>query len=300
MEARERVQQSLRIRKKEGRIENSKNLEILKKGAKGLEISGLIILILIFGFPFLWMISTSLKSFSEIMIFPPKWIPDKLMFENYIRAWNSGPFLRYFFNSVLISISILILQFATMIPTAYAFARYEFKLKKLLFAITLLALMIPEQITFLPVYLQMSSWNLLRTYAPLILPFAASGFGVFLLRQTFMQVPDEIIEAARLDNASEWKIMWKIMMPMARPVLITFALFSFISQWNSYFWPLVMTNTQSLRTLPIGVAMLKDAEALTRWDTVMAGNMILIAPMLVIYFFAQKQIIKAFVYSGIK
>jgi len=267
---------------------------------KILELAAVIAIILVFIFPFVWMLSTSLKSIPETLIFPPKWIPDNFMWENFVQAWSSGPFLRYFFNSVLVSISILLLQFLTMVPAAYAFARYNFRGKKFLFGITITALMIPPQITFLPVYLQMSAWGTLDSYVPLILPYAASAFGIFLLRQSFMQVPEEIIEAARLDYASEWQIMWKVLVPMARPVLVTFGLFSFIYHWNDYFWPLVMTNSDAFRTLPIGIAMLKDAEGGVAWNTVMAGNMILVLPILVVFFFAQRQIIKAFVYSGIK
>lgn len=265
-----------------------------------LEKMGLLLIILIFTFPFLWMASTSVKSIQETLIFPPKWLPDKIILLNFVKAWSSGPFLRYFFNSVFISISVLILQFLTMVPAAYAFARYNFKWKKLLFSLVLIALMIPEQITFLPVYLQMSSWKALNTYIPLIIPYGASAFGIFLLRQAFMQVSNEIIESAKLDNSSEWKIMWRIMVPMAKPVLVTFALFSFIYHWNDYFWPLVMTNSEAFRTLPIGIAMLKDSEGGIAWNVVMAGNMILVLPILIVFFFAQKQIIKAFVYSGIK
>ncbi|WP_230869133.1 carbohydrate ABC transporter permease [Iocasia frigidifontis] len=272
----------------------------MKKILYVLDKLALILLALIFVFPFVWMVSTSFKSLQEVLIFPPKWIPDKLMFQNFVKAWSSGPFVTYFINSVLVSVSILALQFATMVPAAYAFARYKFKGYKLVFGITIAALMIPPQITFLPVYLQMSAWSALKTHIPLIIPFGASAFGIFLLRQSFMQVPDEIIEAAKLDDASEWKIMWNIMVPMARPVFITFGLFSFIYHWNDYFWPLVMTNSEAIRTLPIGIAMLKDAEGGINWNIVMAGNMILVAPILLVFFFARRQIIKAFVYSGIK
>jgi len=271
-----------------------------KQILNGLEKAALILIILVFIFPFLWMLSTSLKSLQETLIFPPKWLPDRIMLENFVKAWSSGPFLRYLINSIFVTAGILVLQFLTMIPAAYAFARYEFKGYKLLFAIVLSALMIPEQITFLPVYLQMSSWKVLNSYIPLIIPYGASAFGIFLLRQSFMQIPDEIIEAARLDNASEWKIMWNVMVPMVKPVLVTFGLFSFIYHWNDYFWPLVMTNSESIRTLPIGIAMLKDSEGGVAWNVVMAGNMMLVLPILIVFFFAQKQIIKAFVYSGIK
>lgn len=146
--------------------------------------------------------------------------------------------------------------------------------------------------------MQLSGWGLVNTLWSLIIPYAASAFGIFLLRQAFMQVPDEVIEAARLDNASEWKIMWTIMVPMAKPVLVTFGLFSFIYHWNDYFWPLIMTNSDEVRTLPIGISSLHMSDGGTLWNVMMAGNMILILPILVIFFVAQRHIIKAFVYQS--
>lgn len=267
---------------------------------KLLNTIGLILVVCIFALPFVWMISTSFKTLGETMTFPPAWLPEQFIWENFAKAWNSGPFLKYFINSVVVSISILVLQFATIIPAAYAFARYEFKGKNFFFGITMITLMIPAQLIFLPVYLQMSAWGLLDTIWALILPFASSAFGIFLLRQSFKQVPEELLEAARLDEASEWKIMFKIMVPIAKPVLITFALFSFITHWNDYFWPLVMTTSDAARTLPLGISKLKEVEGGVAWNILMAGNMILVIPILIVFFFAQRQIIRAFVYTGVK
>lgn len=260
----------------------------------------MLLVALIFVFPFVWMFLTSFKSLQEVIQFPPHWLPETWIWENFVKAWESGPFLTYFTNSVVVALSILALQFLTGVPAAYAFARYKFRGRNFLFGLSLVALMIPSQITFLPVFLEMSQWNLINTLWALILPYAASAFGIFLLRQSFMQVPEEIIEAARLDQSSEWQIMWKIMVPMAKPVLVTFGLFSFIYHWNDYFWPLVMTNQELVRTLPIGIAMLKQTEGGVAWHIVMAGNLILVLPILFIFFFAQRQIIRAFVYSGVK
>ncbi|WP_211747069.1 carbohydrate ABC transporter permease [Paenibacillus sp. Marseille-Q4541] len=258
------------------------------------------VLVLIFALPFAWMVSTSLKTLPETMIFPPEWIPSNPQWQNFIQAWNSGPFLHYFMNSVLISVGILVLQMLTIIPAAYAFARYEFKGSGILFGFVMVTLMIPSQLIFLPVYLELSSWNLLNTHLGLILPFASSAFGIFLLRQSFKQVPNELIEAARLDKAKEWKIMLKLMIPMARPALITFGLFSFISHWNDYFWPLVMTTNETARTLPLGIAKIRETEGVATWNILMAGNLILVVPILIVFFFAQRSIIKAFVYNGVK
>lgn len=265
---------------------------------KTLEWFLLILVTFIFVFPFLWMMVTAFKTLPEVYRFPPTLIPEVWEFGNFVIAWESGPFLRYTINSIIVAVGILILQLLTAVPAAYAFARYQFRGRGLLFGLTLIALMIPPQVVFLPIYVQMSNWGLVNTLWSLILPYGTSAFGIFLLRQAFMQVPDEIIEAARLDNASEWKIMWKVMAPIAKPVLITFGLFSFIYHWNDYFWPLILTNSDTVRTLPIGIAMLKDTEGNTVWNVIMAGNMILVLPILIVFFFAQRQIISAFVYQS--
>ncbi|QRG67472.1 carbohydrate ABC transporter permease [Brevibacillus choshinensis] len=253
---------------------------------------------LVFLFPFLWMFLTAFKTMPEVYQFPPTWWPESWQFENFRIAWSSGPFVTYVMNSILVAGGILILQFLIAVPAAYAFARYRFPGRNLLFGLSLIALMIPSQVIFLPVYVEMSHWGLVNTLWSLILPFGASAFGIFLLRQSFMQVPDEVIEAARLDSASEWKIMWTIMVPMAKPVLVTFGLFSFIYHWNDYFWPLIMTNSDSVRTLPIGISMLKAAEGGKQWNVIMAGNLILVLPILVVFFIAQRHIISAFVYQS--
>ncbi|WP_202078779.1 carbohydrate ABC transporter permease [Caldalkalibacillus salinus] len=268
--------------------------------SKILNAMALIIVVMIFALPFFWMATTSLKTLGETIVFPPVWLPEKLNWQNFQQAWQSGPFLHYFINSVLVSVGILILQLLTIIPAAYAFARYRFRGDTFFFGLTMITLMIPSQLIFLPVYLQMSAWGLLDTLWALILPFSSSAFGIFLLRQSFKQVPEELLEAARLDEASEWRIMMRIMVPMAKPVLITFGLFSFITHWNDYFWPLVMTTTDEARTLPIGVTKLLHVEGGVAWHILMAGNMMLVLPILLVFFFAQRHIIRAFVYTGVK
>ena len=267
---------------------------------KVLNYTMIIIVCLIFIGPFAWMFLTSFKSLGETLLFPPTIIPKEWHPENYIKAWQSGPFLRYLINSVIVTVSIIVLQCLTIIPAAYAFARYEFKGKNFLFFIVMLTMMIPAQLIFLPLFLMMSKMSLINTYLSLILPFASSAFGIFLLRQRFMQIPDELIESAKLDNASDVTILYKIMLPQAKSTLVTFILFSFISNWNDYFWPLVMTTKDTVRTLPLGVSMLKSTMDGISWNVLMAGNMILVVPIILIFLLAQKRIIDAFVYTGIK
>ncbi len=259
-----------------------------------------IVLIVLISFPFFWMISTSLKTASEAIKFPPTIFPSEVIFDNFVYIFQNFPMSRYFFNSFFVASAVLLLQYVIIIPAAYSLARYEYRFKKLFFGVVLLGLMIPQQITFVPVYMMFGKMNLLDSYIPLILPFAANSFGIFMLRQYFMQIPKEVIEAAKLDDTSNWKIMYKIMMPMAKPALITIGLLAFISNWNSYFWPLIMARDDTWWTLPVGMATLKSQEAGQMWHYVMAGNVVLVVPILVVYIFASKKIRNSFVYSGIK
>ena len=206
----------------------------------------------------------------------------------------------YLKNSLIVCVSVVFIQYLIIVPCAYSLSKFDYKAKPLIFALVMLGQMIPMQITFLPIYFMFSKMGLMDTYTALIVPFISNPFGIFMLRQYFMQVPSEVIEAAKLDNASELKIMFKIMMPMVKSALVTLGLLAFISNWNNYFWPLIMTSKEAFRTLPIGIALLKDADTLQRWNIIMAGNLLLVMPMLVLYIFASKKIRNAFVYSGIK
>lgn len=276
------------------------NLKLIQRVKSSINVLLKILILAVFIFPFAWMVSTSLQTFQETMSFPPTLIPKVPQWINFVDAMRAGPFLTYAKNSIIITTSIIVIQLLIMIPAAYAFARYNFFGKNVLFALVLLAFMIPGQVTFIPVYLMMAEWGLIKTLLPQILPFMTNAFGIFLLRQYFMQIPDEIIEAARLDNASEFKIMWKIMTPMSKPALATIALFSFVSHWNDYFWPLVMTDSAEVRPLTLGIAMLRETEGISNWHIIMAGNVVLVIPILLIYLFCARYIVKAFVYSGIK
>jgi sn-glycerol 3-phosphate transport system permease protein len=206
----------------------------------------------------------------------------------------------YIKNSVLVTAGVIVLQLIIMVPTAYAFAKYKFYAQEFLFGAVLLAFMIPVQVTFIPIYLLMSKWGMINSLWPQILPFGANAFGIFLLRQGFKQIPDEIIESAKMDSAGEWKVMWRVMVPMAKSSMITIALFSFIATWNSYFWPLVITTSDAFRPLTIAIERIKSNEQGMQWNSIMAGNVLLVIPVIIIYLFASKKIIQAFTYNGVK
>ena len=259
-----------------------------------------VLLVLVFFFPFFWMAASSLKTLGETMQFPPSLLPADPQWQNYRSAWTSIPFGKYLLNSCIVTASVLLLQAITVVPAAYAFSQYDFKGKNLLFGGTLITMMVPAQLVFLPLFVLFAKWHLINTYASLILPFATSAFNIFMLRQTFNQMPRELVEAARLDGASEFKIVVRLFLPMAKATLVTCALLTFISTWNDYFWPLVLTTNDAVRTLPVGVASMRASESGINFHVLMAANVLLSLPILVIYLFANKHIIKAFSYIGDK
>lgn len=271
----------------------------LRLPGAGLRIIVSVLLIVIFLMPFYWMILTAFKTLGEVLRMPPKFWVDSLQWQNFRDAFTRINFLHYTRNSLIITLGTMLGQLVVVVPAAYAFARYQFKGKNALFGIVLATMMIPGQLIFLPIFVMFAKSGLLNTYVSLIVPFIANGTAIFMLRQTFMQVPDSQLEAARLDNASEFKIIYTIMMPAAVPTLSTLALLTFIGTWNSYFFPLVWTTTDAVRTLPLGIQKLQDVEGLSP-QIVMAGNMMLIVPILLVFLIARKQIIKAFTYMGVK
>jgi sn-glycerol 3-phosphate transport system permease protein len=257
-------------------------------------------IVLLFFIPFYWMVLTSVKNLGQTLKMPPVFWVENPQWENFLMVFAKIPFWHMLKNSLIVAAGILLCQCVTVIPAAYAFARFRFKGDRFLFGITLATMMIPGQLIFLPIFLMFSKAGLINSYLSLILPSASSAFAIFMLRQSFKQVPEELLEAARLDNAGELRIMTNIMLPIARPTVVTLALITFISTWNDYFWPLVLTTNNTVRTLPVGIAALRLSEGGISYHILMAGNVLLVVPVLVAFFFAQKQIIKAFTYMGEK
>lgn len=269
---------------------------------KVLECILLCVIFIVFIFPFYWMVITSLKSTLEAASSAIVWFPEKLMWSNYIDAWNEVNFIKYGKNSILLSVACVITCICCSVPCAYAFARMEFRLKKPLFAIILSDMMVPIQCVFLPLFIMFSKMEWLNTYRSMILLFTYSGSTIFFIRNAFMQVSNEVLEAARLDGASELSIMFKVAMPMVKPVIITMSIFCFLRRWNDYFWNMSLTTNDSVRTLPQAVnAIINVVDGvIPRWDLTMAGAVMLMAPMLICYVFANDKIKNAFVYSGVK
>lgn len=258
------------------------------------------ILVLVFFFPFFWMFSSSLKTLGETMQFPPTLLPAVPQWGNFAAAWDSIPFARYLLSSVIVTASVLAMQALTVVPAAYAFSQYDFRGRGVLFGVTLVTMMVPAQLVFLPLFVLFARWGLINTYWSLILPLSTSAFNIFMLRQTFNQMPRELVEAAQLDGASEFQIIVRLFLPMAKATLVTCLLLTFIATWNDYFWPLVLTTNDAVRTLPVGVASMRASESGINYHVLMAANVLLTLPIMVVYGFANKHIVKAFTYMGDK
>lgn len=243
--------------------------------------------------PYAWMTITSLKTLPEITRAPAYPLPQALQLGAYREVMQSVPVIRYLANSVFMATSIALLQIALALPAGYALAKLRFVGRRWAFGLVLSCLLIPAQVTFVPVFTMLGSVGLVNTFAALILPFGVSALGTFLVRQALLSVPDEIIEAARLDGAGELRIVYGILGPMLRPTLVALFLFSFVFHYNDYFWPLVMTTDDTVRTLPLAIALLREQGTGVRWHLVMAGNVILSLPVLALFAAAQRQILRA-------
>lgn len=260
-----------------------------------------IAVMLAFVFPFYWMIITAFKPYGESMQVPPTFWPQTWTLEGFYSTFNSGlDIFQFMRNTVVVTASVICLQLVVMVPAAYAFAKRRFPLMGIAFGVVLVAFMIPQQLTYIPTYLLMAKAKLISSLWPQIIPLGADAFGIFMLRQSFKQIPDEIVESAKLDGAGEIKVMLQIMLPMCKSAMVTIAMFSFIGTWNSYFWPLVMTNNDKYRPLTLAIERLRDAEVGIHWNTLMAGNCLLVVPILIVFIFASRKIIEGFAYRGVK
>jgi len=249
--------------------------------------------------PFFWMVTTSFKTEIEALRMPPQWIPSSFQWSNYAKAWNAAPFGRYFFNSFFMAITTTVGEVITTILAAYAFAKMRFFGKNVLFAILLGTLMIPGQMLLLPNYVTIARFGWLDSYEALIIPWLVSVFGIFLLRQFFRGVPDELRDAARIDGCSRIRFLFRIMVPLSRPAIFTVALFKFLGSWNSFTWVLIMTNSPNMRTVPVGLQVF-SSEIGTAYEQLMAASVLAIIPILVLFFFTQKQFIQGVARTGIK
>ncbi len=256
---------------------------------------------LLISLPIIIAVLTSFKSLQDISANPTSFFPREWTLRNYQTAWNATPFGRYLINSAIQSGTIVICQVIFSIMAAFAFTFLEFPGKKILFGLMLGSLMIPFQLTFIPNFVLISEWGLANTYAGLTLPFLASAFGIFMLRQFFMSLPKELHDAARIDGASNFRFLWQVVVPLSGGAISAFGIFAFLGAWSQYLWPLVITNDSSMRTIQIGIRyFLFDQERGTDWGALMAGAVIVLLPTLVLFLIAQRQLVKGIAMSGLK
>jgi multiple sugar transport system permease protein len=258
-------------------------------------ILGSLIMIL----PFVWMISTSLKSGGATMVFPPKFIPNPATLDNYKQVIEKFPMLTFLKNSIIVAVlttggTILV---ATM--SAYAFSRMHFKGRDQIFLLYLATQMIPAQVIMIPQFILLKNLGWLDSYQGLILPNIFAVFGVFLMKQAFLSIPKELEESTFIDGGNHFTVCFKIMLPLMKPTIATLSIFTFMQSWNNYLWPLIISSSREMATLPLGLAMLQGQRT-TDWNLFMAAVVISVIPILAVYIFAQKYFIQGMTMSGMK
>lgn len=250
--------------------------------------------------PFFWLTSTALKAPGEVFTRTIQWLPKKLMFSNFAAIMEAAPFGLYMVNTIVVVLGILALQLLLIIPAAYAFARLQFPGKDIAFMLFVIQIMLPLEAIVVPNYFLMNTFGLLNTRISLILPFIASGFGTFQLRQTFKQVPQSLEDAAKIDGAGHFRLITSVFLPLSRPTLVTFSMISIATHWNDYFWPLLVTESDRVRTLTIGLGMFVQQESGSDWTLLMAATLFICAPIILLFLVLQRTFIQSFMTSGIK
>jgi len=270
--------------------------ELLKRLALHLILGlGAVVMVL----PFLWMISTSLKTREQALTYPPIWIPNPIRWDNYTTIWKLMPFHRFYLNSLKVSICITLGQMVTCSMGGYAFAKLKFPGRDLFFLIYLSTLMIPFVVTLIPMFIIMRTLGWLNTHAAVIVPALFSAFGTFLMRQFFLTIPDELIDAALIDGANPLQIFIHIMLPLSKPALATLGSFAFIASWNDFLWPLLMLQRVELKTLPLGLSYFSSLYVV-QWHYLMAASVTALLPMLAVFLFIQRYYTKGITLTGLK
>jgi multiple sugar transport system permease protein len=262
------------------------------------------LLVFISGFfilPWVWMITTSLKNPHELAVYPIVWIPDPIRWDNYIAAFQRADFTRYLGNTLLVALPSVLGAVLSNSLVAYGFARVRWPGRGWLFGTVLATLILPAFVTFIPLYLIFKQLNWINTYLPLVVPtYLGSPFFIFLLRQFFMTLPEELADAARVDGASELRIFSQIILPLSKPALAVVALFQFIGSWNDYFGPLIYINDRALYTISLGIANMRASYGFSNFAWIMAATCLSVLPIIVLFFFAQRTFIEGIALTGLK
>ncbi|WLG12094.1 carbohydrate ABC transporter permease [Enterococcus faecium] len=268
-------------------------------GKKIIRTISMLVILLVIPFPFLWLIISSFKHEKDIISFPPRIFADSYTLDNYIKVWTTIPLLDYIKNTVIFAGGTVITSVFFDSLAGYAFARMRFKGKSVLFYFVLLTMMIPFQVFMIPLFIEVNLLGMLDTYAGLIIPRMTTAFGIFMMRSFFITLPDSLEEAARIDGLSEFNIFLKIMLPLSKPTLLSLGIFTLMNSWNDLLYPLILTSSSKMRTLPAGLALF-TGQNISFYGPVMAGTVISMLPLLVVYIFAQKYFVQGTAMSGMK
>lgn len=261
----------------------------------------LVLLACVMLFPFYWMVASSLKAPHELGAIPPIWWPSALQISSYQKVFEVIPFARTLLNSIVVTVLSTLGILVTSIMAGYVFAKHQFRGKNLLFILVLATMMVPQFVLLIPLYRMMNALNLVNTYPGLILPNLANGFGIFLMRQFIAGVPDELLEAARIDGASDWTILWRVVTPLLRPAALALVLFAFVFQWNNFLWPLTVVYSQDMNTVVLALNGLRTyTSSIAFTNIVMAGAVIGILPSVILTLAVQKYFIEGISMTGIK
>ncbi|MBX3088103.1 MAG: carbohydrate ABC transporter permease [Cryobacterium sp.] len=248
-------------------------------------------------FPFIWALSTSLKEAKDVFDPSGGVIPDPISFDAYVNVFTKIAFSQYFLNSVIVTVLIVGLNVLFDTLAAYAFAKLKFPGRDVIFGALLITLMIPSQVNLIPLYRfmvwlhQVFPFLGVDTLSGIVMPTMVQVFGIFLLRQFFASIPDSVVEAARLDGAGEWRILWRMIFPIAAPAIATLVIFTFLSAWNDFLWPLLISNSEASRTLPVGLTLLSRKNTVN-WPETMAGSVVTIVPMIIVFLVLQRRFIE--------
>ncbi|MFZ4850389.1 MAG: carbohydrate ABC transporter permease [Caldilinea sp.] len=261
---------------------------------------GMLLCVAVIGLPVYWMVIGAFKVSQEIYQVPPTWLPKQPTLANFVDAWQAAPFGRYYVNTLITTLFGSGFEVFFAVTSAFAFAFLRFPQKELLFLILLAALMVPTQVTILPNYLTIAQLGWINTYQGIVVPGAAVAYGTFLLRQYFRTLPHEVMDAAKVDGAGHLRTLWSIVLPLARPAIVTMALLSIVAKWNDFLWPLLVTNTREMRVLPIGIFWLMVEEGTINWGVVMAGTLFVVVPVVLVFLYAQRYVVDGIAAGAVK
>jgi multiple sugar transport system permease protein len=249
--------------------------------------------------PFYWMLSSSLRTMATMFSIPIQWIPWPPNWSSYVLAWQAQDFTRYFFNSGFVAIAITLSNLLLCSLAGYSLTKFRYRGRGLTFLLILSTMMLPLEVTMVPLFLIIKSLDWANSYQGLIVPFLVDGFGVFLMRQYMLSIPKDLIDSARIDGASELRIFWTIVLPLCKPALVALAVFTFREAWDMYIWPLIIITKDSLRTLPLGISLFMSSYG-TSWDQLMAIAVLGTLPMILLFFFLQRAFIQGIAATGLK